>query len=239
LEAVPKNKIESRLVIGGSAMVVRIEKQNMRKKRKGGNRREQLREKEQKRNRTERREATAWHEAAHAVFAEYFDIETKYVTCDPLVYLGKSYLGFCMPTTLESELEKVSVVGAWYILMQLSAGFVCEWIRGTMERDYVDPGDAGEIMEIAKQLDVPLETIFSLAENFLQFHWLVVEYLAMQLIDRGRIEGSELRTIVRSRIGYIPKANQNKLFEGLVVEPGSECASHQPWRGPAGFVRLA
>jgi hypothetical protein len=212
----------------------------MRKKRKGGNWREQLREREQERHRAERREATAWHEAAHAVFMEYFDMEVKYVTCDPLVHLGRSYAGYCMPTALESELEEVTMVRGVYILMELSAGFVCEWIRGTMERNYVDFGDMEEMMEIAKQLDVPfdqqIEIIFSLAENFLQFYWFVVEYAAMQLIDRGRIEGSELRTIVRSRIGFVPKANQTKLFEGLVVEPASEAASREPWTCPGSLA---
>lgn len=215
-----------------------------RKKRKGGSWREQLRERDQERHRAEGREATAWHEAAHAVCMEYFEIDkgVKFVTCDPFVYLGESYAGFCMPNGLESELEKVATLTGVYILMQLSAGFVCEWIHGTMARDYVDPGDVEEMKKVAKQFDVPwnqqIEIIFSLAENFLQFHWFVVEYVAMQLIDRGRIEGSELRTMVRSRIGYVPKANQAKSFGGLglVVEPGSEAASREPWTPPAAMA---
>jgi ATP-dependent Zn protease len=182
-----------------------------------------------------KREDTAWHEAAHALLCEYFDMRVTWVTCEPLKWKGQNYLGYTM-TAAEEDGEPFEITGlqAMYALMQSAAGFVCEWMRGTMKRGYVDPGDMEELTEIAKQIDIEkfedTEMILGCTEEFLTWSWDVVKDIAERLIARGRIEGTEVREVVRIRLGYIPEGKQEKPFEGLVVVPGSEAATRDPWK---------
>jgi hypothetical protein len=186
-----------------------------------------------------KRQETAWHESAHAVVCEYFDIEVSYVTCDPLVWKGQPYLGYCMTAAEEKgQLFEITNIQGIYTLMHLASGSVCEWKRGTMQRGYVDPLDLEEMIEIAQHFEMKpekhFEIILNLTEEFLQFHLDVVQEIALQLLDRGRIEGCEVRQIVRSHIGYVPQENQTKLFEGLIVDRGSEAETRKSWMARVG-----
>jgi hypothetical protein len=181
------------------------------------------------------RESTAWHETAHAVACEYFDMGVTYVTCEPLVWKGQSYLGYCM-TAAEEEGQpfEITTVQGMYALMQSASGSVCEWMRGTMKRGHMDPLDMQEMTEIANQFGFnskEMQDIYVCTEEFLKWSWDVVEQVAKQLIERGRIEGPEVRRIVRTRMGYIPKENQTEPFQGLVIEPGTEAETREPFRG--------
>jgi hypothetical protein len=183
------------------------------------------------------REAAAWHEAAHGVTAEYFDLTVDFVTCDPFMHKGQMYLGYCMGAELGPE--RVGSARALYGLMQAVAGFVCEWRRGSMDRSYGDPGDLHGVREIMDELgfaEKEFEIFCGCTEEFLEWAWDVVESVATHLLVNGRMEGDALRELVRTRLGYIPKDKHQKLFQGVVTRPGSEAATREPWLLPKAEV---
>ena|ERR1700728_1294349 len=188
--------------------------------------------------RSQTRESTAWHEAGHAVTFEYFDVPVEFVTCEAFVYQGKSFHGFTMGKGQDGEQLVVPIARGFYNLMASAAGVVSEWIHGTMGRDYCDPGDFERMqvgMTSMEFTQKDCEMLIGCAEDFLRFHWHVVEQVARLLIARGRIDGDELRQIVRARIGHVPEVNQTKMFAGLVVEPGTEADNREPWMRPVGM----
>ena len=83
---------------------------------------------------------------------EFFDFPIKFVTCDPIIVDDKSYLGYAVGidpcTPPEPRFARLI-----YALMMGSAGSVCEWRRGTMERGAFDPGDYKNIEPILNGLD--------------------------------------------------------------------------------------
>jgi len=177
------------------------------------------------------RESTAWHEAAHAVVAEYFDFPVEYVTCEPQTHKGETYLGYCMG----SGNVQVGLAGAWYGLMHAYAGFVCEWRRGTMKRGFADPRDFDGARETLDQLQARskgkdiFEVVCGCTEEFLEWAWDVVGDVAAQLLANGRMEGVALREMVRMRLGYIPRDKQHEMWQGVVTQPGSEASTREPW----------
>lgn len=175
------------------------------------------------------RARSAWHEAAHAITAEYFDMPVDFVTCVESVVEGKHYLGYTEMVNV-GKME-VTAIRAVYTVIQGSAGSVCEWRRGTTERGSIDAVDLAVMSDTVEALKLTEKVthIFNITEGILEWSWDVVSDVAALLLAQGRIEGDIVREMVRPRLGYIPAENQIAgLFEGAVIRPESEASKRAP-----------
>jgi hypothetical protein len=177
------------------------------------------------------RSESAWHEAAHAVSAEYFDMPVDFVTCVESDIEGKHYFGYTEMVNY-GEIE-VTELRAVYMVVQGCAGCISEWRRGTLEHGKMFPGDIEEMRDaglIDGLSETKIEHIFEITERFLAWAWDVVSEIASLLIAHGRVEGNIVREMVRSRLGYILAEDQLAgLFEGVVIRPESEASKRTPF----------
>jgi hypothetical protein len=165
------------------------------------------------------REDTAWHEAAHAIVAEYYDFAVDFASCEKGAKPDDpKMLGWVQfKPEVVTDIWDLPVKRVLALLNMTLAGPASEWIRGTAPDDCASGTDFGDFKETLEFLaseheyvptDEEYTALLDSVEKFLRAHWDVVGEVAARMNERGRIEGAEIRELVRTRIGYVPEAEQ-------------------------------
>ncbi len=148
------------------------------------------------------REASAWHEAAHAVVAELFDYHVRYASIVP----EEGYLGHCQLDG-DGSVPLPGLPRAITYIGHSLAGHAVEIIRDTMPLDAIPKSDIDALKPVLLPLCKnigrdPEESFWVFLQMVVELVsqepvWKAIEQVTAVLLDRDVIQGDQIRRIVR------------------------------------------